>query len=148
MKKMMIASIALLLICAPALAGERVISKEQLIQKAQVFVTKYFDKAAYSKVLLDDDGDYEVFLDNGVEIEFNKTGDWREIKGYRESGIDKSLLPHKSIVSYLKANYPSIAISKISRDRDLFSWEYDIELSNGIEFTFNENGEFVKMERD
>ncbi|MCF0207516.1 MAG: PepSY-like domain-containing protein [Bacteroidales bacterium] len=124
---------------AVSVFAEKPIDFSQLPKTAQEFVNTYFAKAKVSAVLLDDDGDYEVKLDNGVEIDFNSLGSWMEISGH--VALPKGILS-SNIYNYISANYKKSAIHEVERDKNGF----EVKLSNGIELLFDLNGNFVRVD--
>ena len=67
---------------------------------------------------------------NGEKIEFDKSGDWTEVKC--KSGVPTQIVP-SAIRTYVKNNYPDASIIQIERKRN----EYEVKLSNRWEITFD-----------
>lgn len=85
--------------------------------------------------------EYEVKLDNAIELEFNSKNQVKEIKSRSGIKLPDSVIP-PSILSYVKANY---------RQNSIVEWELkkkkqEIELENGIELEFDLNGKFLRID--
>lgn len=106
----------------------------QLPTKAQTLITTYFKghKIALAKM---ESGmfykNYDVIFTNGEKLEFDRSGDWTEVKCSR-SEVPDAIVP-EAIRSYVKKNYPGEKIIQIERKDK----EYEIELSNRLEITFD-----------
>ena len=74
---------------------------------------------------------YDVVFTNGEEVEFDKTGEWKEVK-CRQSEVPAQIIP-EAIRNYVKENYPDTRILQIELDKK----EYEIRLSNRLEITFD-----------
>ncbi len=123
--------------------NDKVITVKELPVKAQQFVKKHFrgDKV----VLVKEDRDligknYDVIFSNGNNIEFDRNGEWEDID-CKSSFVPNAIVPNK-IKSYVSSNYPGMRIIKIDRDRK----EYGVDLSNGIELTFDKNFKLIDID--
>lgn len=61
---------------------EKEIGYDALPQKAQQFIAQYFPMAECSRIVRDkDDGttEYEAWLSDGTELDFDKQGDWTSV---------------------------------------------------------------------
>ncbi|WP_322971019.1 PepSY-like domain-containing protein [Faecalibacter sp. LW9] len=124
-------------------AQDRAIRFNELPQKGQHFVKTYFNPKHISAVILDDDiikKEYEVILTNGTKIEFDGSGNWKEVDGKRNP-IPAGFAP-KSIVSYVKKSFPNTHIIKIEKKR----FSYEVELSNGLDIDFDSKGNFLRID--
>lgn len=123
--------------------NDKPITVSQLPVTSQQIIKKYFTgknvaMAKQETGLLDKN--YEVVFTSGEKIEFDKKGSWKEID-CKLSSVPSALIPAK-IASYLKANYPGIAVLKLEKDNK----GYEVNMANGIEITFNQN--FVVIDID
>jgi hypothetical protein len=125
---------------------EDVISESSLPRESRTFLKTHFDGVRIASVVREVDGlekEYSVWLENGFEINFTRSGDWDEIEGYREtmpaSVVD--LLP-VGIDTWIAGNYPDRPIVKINRER----WGYEIGLQGNVELDFTEAGEFLRYD--
>lgn len=114
--------------------NDKPIQVNQLPAKAQTFISTHFKnhKVAMAK---EESGvfykSYDVVFTNGEEVEFDKAGDWKEVK-CRQSEVPAAIVP-EAIRNYVKTNYPNTRILQIELDKK----EYEIRLSNRMEITFD-----------
>ena len=92
------------------------------------------DRDAFSK-------DFDVNFENGTKVEFDRTGNWKEIKTLSGS-VPSSLVPAK-IKRYISNNYNGASIVEINKD----AYKIDVELSNGVDLDFDKNGNFLRIDR-
>lgn len=144
-KKSIVALICMITFQTAAMAdNDRPISINQLPATAQQTLKTYFSgkKVAMAKVEGLIDKDYDVIFTNGEKIEFDRKGEWKDID-CKMSSVPAKLVPQQ-IRNYVKENYAGQQILKIEKDKR--KGEYEIELSNGIEITFNKH--FVVIDID
>ena len=84
--------------------------------------------------------EYEVVFTDGVNLEFNYEGFWKEIKSKKDT-IPQSLIP-ENVKSYLSEKYPNFKIDKIEEKRKT----YEVKLNNGLELHFNKTGKFIRFD--
>lgn len=120
-------------------ANDRPISYEQLPQKAKQFLTQHFNDAEFLSAVLDD-GVYEVKLTNGVEIDFNSQGDWKEVDCHN-TAVPTAIIP-AAITKYVKAKFAKNIIVKIEKKH----YGYDVELNNDLDLKFDKNGDFLRID--
>ncbi|UIR54726.1 PepSY-like domain-containing protein [Sphingobacterium sp. SRCM116780] len=83
---------------------------------------------------------YSVDLVNGIEVDFDQEGTWKEVEGDNNAAIPTSfILP--SIVTYVTTNYPAIKINTIDKVISTF----EIELTNDIDLLFDMEGKFIRV---
>lgn len=117
-----------------AKAEDRPIGFEQLPQPAKDFVRKHFNEADVILVTIDKEflsTTYDVKLQNGVSIDFDKTGKWKDIDGGHVA-LPESVIPGK-IASFVSGKHAGAKIVKISRDRR----HYEVELNNDLDLIFD-----------
>lgn len=143
MKRFLILMLSIVASCGLAVADSEVaINFSQLPQKAQSFITTHFSQAEVSRVLKDqEDGDYDVYFNNGVKIEFTYNGEWESVNGF---DITTSFAP-KALQNYLAQKHAAAKVVKI--DRDFGDNEIEVKLNNGIEAVFDLNGNFKYYDR-
>ena len=144
MKKALVIFFTLLIgVSVKATDLHRIITFEELPVKSQEFVTTYFSAQSIRFIRMEIDvtnTEYTVRFENGMEIEFNSTGDWEEVESH-SACLPMGFLP-ASILDYLNRHHPGVCLHEISRGRH----KYEIEMSNGIELIFNKNGEFLRYD--
>jgi hypothetical protein len=130
----------------PMLAdNDKMITREELPGKAQMFLTKHFDgvEVLYAKAERDMGviTSYDVVLDGNVKVEFNRSGEWTSVDMGKNGSVPADIMP-ANINSYVTARHPNSNVVDI--DKDFF--EYKVELSNGIEIVFEKDGDFKRYD--
>lgn len=115
-----------------------------LPQQAQQTLKKNFPKATVNRIVADHSvfgvKDYEVILNDGTEIEFNKEGEWKEVDcGHRAVPQEFVINP---IRSFLQKNHKGKTVVKIDKDSN----DYDVELNDGTELKFDRSGKFLRYD--
>lgn len=83
---------------------------------------------------------YDVVLQNGTKLEFNKKGELTEID-CKQGVVPVKLIP-LSIKNYLQNNYPRQSVKKLEIKKN----EYEVELSNGMDLTFNKHFQLIDID--
>lgn len=131
----------LFLFSAFLMADDIYIMPEQLPQNALQFIQKYFPNVniLYAEM---DKKDYEVQLSNGVEIEFLRNGEFKEIEG-NYVALPFEILP-QSVANTVGKTYPNTVITKIKR-----KWNfYEVKLNNMMELYIDANGQLLGQKFD
>ena len=74
---------------------------------------------------------YDVVFTNGEKVEFDKAGEWTEVK-CQQNEVPAQIIP-ETIRTYVKTNYPDTKIVQIEKDKK----EYEVKLSNRWEIKFD-----------
>ena len=85
------------------------------------------------------DEEYTVIFHDGLEIEFNGNGDWKELKA-RHGKVPDHVVPEK-ILAHVSATFPFESIKEVSRN--LTKKRYKAELTDDQELKFDENFNFI-----
>ncbi|MDR1585612.1 MAG: PepSY-like domain-containing protein [Prevotellaceae bacterium] len=142
---------SIVMLCLPLMVFQFVGAKDfytkdlsKLPAAAREFVNKHFAKEQISYILIDKENvavtEYEAVLSGGVEIKFNKKGEWLEIDGNKNK-LPDSVVPEE-ILSHVKDFFPDTWIEKIEREY----WGYDVELLNGLDLKFSKKGKLIKID--
>ncbi len=141
MRKIALSMIAIFALSLTAFASGRYIEYNKLPSKARQFLETHF---AGVKVLYAEQerNSYEVNLENGVEVEFMKNGEWESVDA-KYAPLPTSFIP-AAVLSSIQKEYPNANIIKIEKD-----WGgYEVELDNRMELKINTNGQIVGREYD
>lgn len=125
-------------------AQDMVIPTAELPHPALTFLKTHFPNIEVKRAVKDIEykkTGYEVTLVDGTEIDFTEKGEWKEVDG-KNRIIPIRFIP-KSILDYVKSNYPSASITKISKDL----YNIDVNLTNSIELEFDLNGKFLRVDQ-
>ncbi len=120
---------------------DRVITFDQLPEPAQVFLKQNFANKVPLIVTADWD-DYKIVYESGESIEFDRTGNWKDIECYN-SKVPAGVVPEQ-IAAYLNKNYPGMSVIKFERHRSV----YEVKLNNGMEIEFNRNYQVIDVDFD
>ena len=110
---------------------------------AQKFIKAHFPDSKISYAKIDDElvyKEYEVMFADGVKIEFNGDGEWKDVD-CKFGAVPAAIIP-KKIAGYVAKNYPDAKIIKIDRDRR----DYEVSLSNRLELTFDMKFNLVEID--
>ena len=127
MKRSVLLIIVLLLISRYATALD-IITKDidKLPQAAKAYVTQHFPNDIVSYIEIDREiiqTTYEVVFTNGSKIEFNGSGEWKEINCKR-SAVPMSIIP-PMIVDYLNRHFENVSVVKIEKEKKKYELTYD-----------------------
>lgn len=121
------------------------ITYDQLPAMSKDFIKTYFSGEEIVSVTFDKDKnnkEYEVLLRNGFDLSFNTSGEWISVDGPLGATIPDGIAP-QPIVNYVSTNYPNEGINEIEKVKT----GYEVELTNGYELNFNQNGDFVSLDK-
>ena len=147
MKRMM--KIFMMVICcmlscnmAANAGNDKPISVNALPAKAQTLLSTHFGKQKVMLATVEGvvSKSYDVVLKNGTKLEFDKKGNLTEVE-CKQGTVPYRLIP-QAIKNYLKANYPRQTVKKLEIKKN----EYEVELANGLDLTFNNRFQLVDMD--
>ncbi|TBW27827.1 PepSY-like domain-containing protein [Gramella sp. KN1008] len=125
------------------------IDPSDLPQNILDFISTYYPGINIEEAELENNGNYEVELDNDIELIFDGNGNFLgqaqdendDDQGEDEENINPSELP-QVILDYIAENYPDNSIIEAEKDDD----EYEVTLNNGVELEFDLEGNFLSEE--
>lgn len=123
--------------------NDKPINVNELPAKAQTLLSKHFKGQKVMLATIESgvvSRSYDVVLRNGTKLEFDKKGNFTEIDC--KQGIVPSQLIPQPIKNYLKENYRGEAVRKIELNKK----EYEVELTNGIDLTFNKHFQLIDID--
>lgn len=119
--------------------------KSVLPTAARIMVENNF-KAEVNHIKIDKEKgkaiEYDVILNDGTEIAFDRQGQWTEIEVERHGAIPTVLIP-TAISSYINQTHKNASIIGIERKKT----GYEVELSDGVELIFNQAGKFIRYDK-
>ena len=119
------------------------ISVDALPAKAQTLLNNHFNGQEVMLATIESgvvSRSYDVVLKNGTKLEFDKRGNLTEID-CKQGIVPDQLIP-QAITNYLKENYEGQSVRKIEINRK----EYEVELTNGLDLTFNKHFQLIDIE--
>ena len=87
------------------------------------------------------DEEYTVIFRDGLEIEFNGEGDWKEIKVHRGK-VPDHVVPEK-ILAHVNATFPFESIKEISHS--ISKKTYKVKVTDGQKLKFDDNFNFIEV---
>ena len=115
----------------------------ELPLKAQIVLSQHFNNQKVTFASIESgiiDKNYDVVLQNGTKLEFDKKGNVTEID-CKQGAVPEKLIP-QAINTYLQENYSGQTVRKIEFNKN----EYELELSNGIDITFNKHFQVIDID--
>lgn len=121
---------------------ETVLAANDVPTAITTYVSTHFPSNKILQTIKDRDGltkSYDVILEGGIQLEFNKSYDIKSIESTTK--LPDSVIPAK-ILTYVTTNYPNNYI---------IDWELDdnrqkVELNNTLELEFSKAGDFVRID--
>ena len=123
--------------------NDKPISVNALPAKAQTLLSQHFNGQKVMLATIESgvvSRSYDVVLQNGTKLEFDKKGNLTEID-CEQGTVPDQLIP-QAIRNYLKENYPAQAVKKIEMNKN----EYEVELANGLDLTFNKHFQLIDID--
>ena len=118
---------------------DKFITYHELPQKAQAFIAEHFNGIDVLSVKYDD-GEYEVVLANGNEIDFDRAGEWKDVDCHTMP-VPAGIVP-QAIATYVHEKFPDNFIVQIEKDMN----RYKVDLNNDLDLVFDKNGNFLHVD--
>lgn len=130
--------------------GDEDIDISELPQNIINFVNQYYPGIAIEEAELENNGNYEIELENDVELIFDSNGNFLgqahdendDEQGDDDEDIDPANLP-QVILDYISENYPDNTIIEAEIEED---GSFEVTLNNGVELEFDADGTFLTAE--
>ena len=123
--------------------NDKPISVIALPAKAQTLLSQHFNGQKVMLATIESgvvSRSYDVVLQNGTKLEFDKKGNLTEID-CKQATVPAKLIP-QAIRNYLMENYPAQAVKKLEMNKN----EYEVELANGLDLTFNKHFQLIDID--
>ena len=123
--------------------NDKPISVNALPAKAQTLLNNHFNGQKVILATIESgivSRSYDVVLQNGTKLEFDKKGNLTEIDS-KQGIVPVQLIP-QAIKNYLKDNYAGQSVKKIEMNKN----EYEVELTNGLDLTFNKHFQLIDID--
>lgn len=131
--------------------GDEDIDISELPQNIIIFVNQYYPGIAIEEAELENNGNYEIELENNVELIFDSNGNFLgqardenddEQGDDEDEDIDPANLP-QVILDYISENYPDNTIIEAEIEED---GSFEVTLNNGVELEFDADGTLQNTE--
>ena len=124
--------------------NDKPISVNALPAKAQTLLSQHFNDQKVMLATIESgvvSRSYDVVLQNGTKLEFDKKGNLTEID-CKQATVPEQLIP-QAIRNYLMDNYAAgQSVKKIEMNKN----EYEVELANGLDLTFNKHFQLIDID--
>lgn len=123
--------------------NDKPISVNALPAKAQTLLSQHFNGQKVMLATIESgvvSRSYDVVLQNGTKLEFDKKGNLTEID-CKQATVPDQLIP-QAIKNYLMANYAGQLVKKIEMNKN----KYEVELANGLDLTFNKHFQLIDID--
>lgn len=146
MKKIGMILASLLLVVTAAFADNDKVTRDKSVLPAvsRSFLTDNFGQTDISHIKIENNllgtKGYDVILTNGIKLEFDKEGEWKEIEA-RHHSVPLNVLP-KRMADYIRSNFPNNHVVSVDKD----TREYEVKLNSGLELKFDRKGNFKKYD--
>lgn len=143
MKKLTIIMAALIISLTACADHQHLVEYAALPVQAQKFIQQYFNTADIAYIECERDGmhkEYDVYLKNATEIDFDHQGNLKTIDCQR-SPIPDGIVP-EAIMAYIRLHYPEQFAVKYSIDYR----HQEVELNTDIELEFDLEGNFIRWD--
>jgi predicted deacetylase len=125
---------------------EEVITEQNLPVASREFLKTHFVDVAMTRIVKETEGfdkDYTVYLSNGFEVDFSKSGEWDEVDG-KINSVPQSILDliPVNIAQYVTVNFPDYEIISVNKEH----YGYEIGLNGDVDIEFDSKGEFLRID--
>ena len=123
--------------------NDKPIAVNALPVKAQTLLSQHFNGQKVMLATIESgvvNRSYDVVLQNGTKLEFDKKGNLTEID-CNQATVPDQLIP-QAIKNYLMENYAGQSVKKIEMNKN----EYEVELANGLDLTFNKHFQLIDID--
>ena len=136
LKQIILLASVMMLSIASVFAADMPIQANQLPKKAQDFISANFanDPIVYAE---QDRNSFKAELQSGVEIDFDRNGDWTDVASER-TPLPINFIP-ANIINPVQAKYPQVPVLEISKEYN----SYKLKLGNNREVYVDNSGKIV-----
>lgn len=118
--------------------------EKRLPEQARSFIKQYFASSYITSIKIESDQwqqkKYEVKFTDGVEIEFDNNGEWKEID-MRSRAVPSGIVP-SYVSNYVTSNYNNQYVIQLEKD----SRGIEVKLNNGLELKFDNRGNLREID--
>lgn len=143
MKKFFIFTVSCILSLTACADHYQLIKYPELPTLAQTFIQKHFNQEDISHIERDREGihyEYNVYLKNATEIDFDHQGNLQSIDCKR-TNVPEGIVP-EVIMSFISLHHPNLFVVEYVIDYR----HQTVELNNEIELIFDREGHFLRMD--
>lgn len=129
--------------------GDEEVEVSELPQNILDFIAQNYPGVVIEEAELENNGNYEIELENDVELIFDPEGNFlgqAQDENDDDQGEDEDINPAnlpQVILDYISENYPDNTIIEAEVESD---GSYEVTLNNGVELEFDADGNFLNAE--
>ena len=142
-KNSILVLIAMMIAMVSCEFNDRDVNVGEMPMATNTFINDYFPGCDIVAVDKDYDGGiltYDVVLNCGIRLEFDRKGEWLEVD-CEPNQVPDGIIPAK-ILDYVLGKYPDNYIVKIERNW----YSYHVELDNDLELVFDKDANFKRID--
>ena len=143
MKKILVIMTTMMLSLTACADRHQLIESSELPVQAQSFIQKYFNMADIAYIERDREGlhfEYNVYLKNATEIEFDHQGNLQALD-CQTAPVPQGIVP-ELITQYVELHHSNYFIVEY-----IIEYRYlKVELNNGLELIFDLEGHFLRVD--
>lgn len=124
--------------------SDKPVAPEQLPAPVRTFIQQNFPGQTISFATKDLEitgWQYDVVLADGTQIDFDTDKMWDKIQCTMGNPVPTALIPAQ-IAAHLRTNFPDAMVLKIDKENN----GYEVELANGLELKFDQQGALMEVD--
>lgn len=141
MKKFVIILISIVAVSTFVSCNDRPVLHDKLPNKAKQFLSTYFTDIEVLSIMKDN-GEYEVLLVDGTEVDFKTNGNWKKVDCHGRP-VPQGFFP-ESITNYVASRFPNAFIDEISFEHNRYEVGLNIIIDDDL--IFDKNGNFIGVD--
>lgn len=146
MKKLFVILMSVVALTGFVSCNDKPAPADNMPAKAKTFLSTYFPGIEVVSVVKEKDGDYDVDLADGTDVEFRSNGNWKKVDCHNRP-VPQGFFP-ASIATYVSNNYVGSYIEEIEFENN----RYKVSLIDATGFEtdfdliFDKNGNYIGMD--
>ena len=142
MKKLLLILMSVVAMTAFVSCEDKPVSADKLPAKAKTFLSTYFPGVEIISVIKEEDGDYDVDLVDGTDVDFRSNGEWKKVD-CADRPVPVGFFP-ASISTYVATNYPGHFIEEIELEHNRYKVGLSVlGVDTDVDLLFDKNGNFI-----
>lgn len=145
MKKLFVILMSVVALTAFVSCSDKPVPADKLPAKAKTFLSTYFPGIDIVSVIKEQDGDYDVDLIDGTDVDFRSNGDWKKVD-CEDRPLPVGFFP-ASISTYVTDNYPGAFIEEIEFENNRYKVGLSVlGVDTDVDLIFDKNGNFIGLD--
>lgn len=145
MKKLFVILMSVIALTAFVSCNDKPVPADKLPAKAKTFLSTYFPGIEIVSVVKEKDGDYDVDLLDGTDVDFRPNGDWKKVD-CEDRPVPVGFFP-VTISSYVASNYPDHFIEEIEFENNRYKAGLSVlGIDTDVDLIFDKNGNYIGLD--